>query len=219
MYIYGGGWNEEDTGAGIEAMSLGVSPRWAEFAAAQDETYDHKNHRYEIHNGLDCTGFIGWAVFNLFPGSAGYVFKSGEAARSLADCGLGSFTERAQVSSRQAGDIMSTDGHAWISLGEASDKSVVILHSTPPGVALWGTQTGSVKSEAARLAEERMAERFPAWHAKYPQTAKTSDSYLSSYDQFRWDPEILPDPDGYREMGAEALLMDLFSSMEPNRAN
>lgn len=29
MYIYGGGWNEEDTGAGIEAMTIGVSHKWA----------------------------------------------------------------------------------------------------------------------------------------------------------------------------------------------
>ena len=33
MYVYGGGWNEADTGAGIEAVTLGVSAEWAEFAA------------------------------------------------------------------------------------------------------------------------------------------------------------------------------------------
>ena len=37
MYVWGGGWNEEDTGAGAEAVTLGVSPAWAEFAAKQDE--------------------------------------------------------------------------------------------------------------------------------------------------------------------------------------
>lgn len=35
MYIWGGGWNEEDTGAGVEAVSIGVSPRWKEFADKQ----------------------------------------------------------------------------------------------------------------------------------------------------------------------------------------
>ena len=40
MYIWGGGWNEEDTGAGVEAVTLGVSSRWAEFAAGQEERSD-----------------------------------------------------------------------------------------------------------------------------------------------------------------------------------
>ena len=33
MYIWGGGWNQDDAGAGIEAVTLGVSKRWAEYAA------------------------------------------------------------------------------------------------------------------------------------------------------------------------------------------
>lgn len=31
MYVWGGGWNEEDTAAGEEARSIGESPRWQEF--------------------------------------------------------------------------------------------------------------------------------------------------------------------------------------------
>ena len=38
MYIWGGGWNQEDAGAGREAVTLGVSKRWAEYAARQTET-------------------------------------------------------------------------------------------------------------------------------------------------------------------------------------
>ena len=40
MYIWGGGWNQDDAGAGIEAVTLGVSKRWAEYAAWQTEQYD-----------------------------------------------------------------------------------------------------------------------------------------------------------------------------------
>ena len=40
MYIWGGGWNEEDTAAGVEAVTIGVSPRWAEFAKQQNDAYD-----------------------------------------------------------------------------------------------------------------------------------------------------------------------------------
>ena len=35
MYVWGGGWNEADTGAGLEARSLDVSPAWASFASKQ----------------------------------------------------------------------------------------------------------------------------------------------------------------------------------------
>ena len=31
MYVWGGGWNEEDTGAGVEAVTIGVSDHWASF--------------------------------------------------------------------------------------------------------------------------------------------------------------------------------------------
>ena len=46
MYIYGGGWNENDTGAGIEAMTLGIDPKWAEFAQKQDSSYNFKDYDY-----------------------------------------------------------------------------------------------------------------------------------------------------------------------------
>ena len=62
MYIWGGGWNEEDTAAGEEATSIGVSARWAEFAALQGATYDYNTTRYQIHDGLDCSGYVGWLV-------------------------------------------------------------------------------------------------------------------------------------------------------------
>ena len=51
MYVWGGGWNEADTGAGAEAVTLGVSPRWAEFAAKQDSSYSYENTKYQIHDG------------------------------------------------------------------------------------------------------------------------------------------------------------------------
>ena len=35
MYVWGGGWNKEDTGAGIEAVSIGLSPNWEKFTRKQ----------------------------------------------------------------------------------------------------------------------------------------------------------------------------------------
>ena len=65
MYIWGGGWNQDDAGAGIEAVTLGVSKRWAEYAAWQTEQYDFDQTRYQSHDGLDCSGYIGWLLYNV----------------------------------------------------------------------------------------------------------------------------------------------------------
>ena len=43
MYVWGGGWNEEDTGAGVEAVTIGVSDQWASFFEEQDASYDYQN--------------------------------------------------------------------------------------------------------------------------------------------------------------------------------
>lgn len=60
MYIWGGGWNQDDAGAGIEAVTLGVSKRWAEYAAWQTEQYDFDQTRYQSHDGLGmCEIFVG----------------------------------------------------------------------------------------------------------------------------------------------------------------
>jgi len=48
MYVWGGGWNKEDTGSGTEAVSIGLSPRWKEFYELQDKDYDYKNYKFCI---------------------------------------------------------------------------------------------------------------------------------------------------------------------------
>ena len=95
MYVWGGGWNEEDTGAGADACTIGVSPAWAEFAAEQEATYDYDDTRYQIHDGLDCSGYMGWLVYNLLEtedGQPGYVTKATDMAADFATRGFGEFT-------------------------------------------------------------------------------------------------------------------------------
>ena len=65
VYVWGGAWNEADTGSGDEALTIGVSPKWKAFFEEQDKDYDFEKTRFMIHNGLDCSGFLGWALFNL----------------------------------------------------------------------------------------------------------------------------------------------------------
>lgn len=213
MYVWGGGWNEEDTGAGIEARRLGVSPLWAEFAEKQNENYDYNDTRYQIHLGLDCSGYIGWLVYNLLEtcdGKEGYVTKSSDMASSLAKKGLGELTLAAQVTDWQAGDIMSMDGHVWMSLGMCEDGSVVLIHATPPGILLSGTKLADGSdSMAVQLAKKYMSDSYPKWYEKYPKTA-CGYSYLMESDRMRWSEAVLSDKQGLRNMAAQEVLKWLF---------
>ncbi len=209
MYIWGGGWNEEDTGAGPEATSLGVSPRWAEFAARQTEAYDYYDYKYQIHDGLDCSGYIGWLVYNLFEtedGQEGYVMKSSQMAENFAERGWGTYTPAEQVVDWKLGDVMSMKGHVWLCLGTCEDGSVLILHSSVTGVAVCGTKLpNGEESEAVLLATDFMSSCYPEWYAKYPNCSRSYD-YLSKSGQFRWSDEILQDEWDLRAYLAEDLL-------------
>ena len=211
MYIWGGGWNEADTAAGIEATTIGLSPNWAYFAEKQGGSYNYKNHRYQIHDGLDCSGYVGWAVYNTLEtenGRPGYVYKSTDVAWKLADRGLGEAIQN--VTTWQPGDIVSMKGHVWIALGHCADGSVLLLHSSPPGVMFSGTclPDGS-ESDASRLAEEIMRTHYPSWYTRYPDSAR-SHSYLQNTTTLRWSSEVLPDPQNLRHLSAEEAVQRLF---------
>lgn len=213
MYVWGGGWNEEDTGAGIEAVTLGVSPAWEEFASMQDETYNYQETRYQIHNGLDCSGYVGWAVYNILEtenGLEGYVLSSTKMAENYADRGWGEYIPASQMSHWQTGDIMSMKGHVWIAVGTCEDGSVLFLHSSPPGVAFCGTKTeDGGKSMAVSLAEKIMQTYYPAWYAKFPECSRPY-SYLTGSSAMRWSREVLADKEGLAGMSAEEVITVLF---------
>lgn len=214
MYIWGGGWNEEDTGAGIEAVTLGVSPHWAAFADLQDASYNYNNHRYQIHDGLDCSGYIGWAVYNTLEtenSKPGYVCPSTNMAKDFANRGLGSYIPSTDVKEWLPGDIMSMKGHVWIVVGMCDDGSVLLLHASPPGVIFSGTTLpdGS-PSEASALAEKTMETHFPNWYHRYPNCARPH-SYLTKSSAMRWNTDILSDEEGLRQMTAEEVVEMIFS--------
>ena len=213
MYVWGGGWNEADTAAGIEAVTLGVSPRWEEFASQQNASYDFNTTRYQIHDGLDCSGYVGWAMYNILEtenGKDGYVFPSTEMAWGYADRGFGEYIWVGAMKEWQAGDIMSMDGHVWISVGMCDDGSVLLLHASPPGVIFSGTklEDGS-KSEAVALAERVMSTYYPEWYAKYPDCSRPY-SYLTSSSAMRWNRETLRDDEGLTEMKVDEIIEMLY---------
>ena len=213
MYVWGGGWNEEDTGAGAEAVTLGVSPQWAIFAAGQNGDYNYKDHKYQIHDGLDCSGYVGWAVYNTLEtenGNPGYVCSSTKMAREFANRGLGTYIPSEKVTQWRPGDIMSMKGHVWIVVGMCEDGSVLLLHASPPGVIFSGTKLpdGS-DSDAVALAERIMKEHFPDWYARFPKNARPY-SYLAKSSAMRWSEDVLADPENMSDMTAEEVVALIF---------
>lgn len=217
MYVWGGGWNKADTGAGKTARTIGVSPKWKTFFKKQTSSYDYNTTKYQIENGLDCSGYIGWSIYNILntkSGNEGYVMKASDMASNFASRGWGTYTYKTGVNDYRAGDIMSMPGHVWMVLGQCKDGSVVLLHSSPPGVQISGTATrnGNRNSQAVALAKKYMKKYYPAWYKKYPDCSKGS-SYLTQSSRMRWDlsgKSIMSDPDGYRKMSAEQILRDLL---------
>lgn len=219
MYIWGGGWNKADNAAGKDALRIGLNPQWRSFAGRQRSSYDYRKYRYRHGNGLDCSGFVGWSVYNALhtkKGKAGegYVDKARNLARNYADNGWGSFCSASAVRNYRAGDIMSGPGHVYIVIGECPDGSVVLVHSSPAGVQICGTVTPSGRkgSEAVKLARKYMKKYYPSWYRRFPDCFRSA-SYLN-YHQFRWDvrgANVMEDPDHYRDKGAKEILKDLFT--------
>lgn len=217
MYIWGGGWNEEDTGSGIESVTLGLSPTWAQFAAQQSSGYDYQTTRYQIHNGLDCSGYIGWLIYNTFHtnnGEPGYVCKAANMASTLSSYGWGSYIYAGDTSDFAPGDICSMRAHVWMCLGKCSDGSVLLVHASPPGVRVCGTQmSDGSASQAVCLAEKIMSSYYPDWYQRYPDCA-VNYSYLSSSSKMRWSSGTLSDAGSYQGMSADDIAAFLFPGVQ-----
>lgn len=211
MYVWGGGWNEADTGAGPEALSIGCGENWAKFADAQDAGYNYQDYRYRIHDGLDCSGYIGWMLYNVFHTensqleSDGYVMKSTAMSETLAGYGWGELIPASGAVNRKPGDICSMPGHVWLSLGMCQDGSVLLLHSSPPGVRICGTLSEEGENtEAVALAEKWMSECYPEWYARYP-ACGVSYSYLTDSCLMRWNSDTLADAEELQALTAEEI--------------
>ena len=241
LYVYGGGWNRGDTGAGPDARAIGLSPLWGDFFRSQTASYHYKRpgpaesggffrgqNEYGCA-GLDCSGYVGWTLYNTMntaSGGAGFVTKSTDMAKALAERGWGTSSVSFRAEEFRPGDIFSMNGHVWICLGRCGDGSLVILHSAPgesrTGGKGGGPQLGAVgpsrKCEACRLAERYMSRYFPEWSRRYPAALQSYEAYTAisggASGLFHWNfsgaAGGLTDPEGYRDLGAERILADLF---------
>ena len=215
MYIWGDGWDGEDRAAGATATQIGMSPQWKRFAKMQNEAYDFEEHRFERDNGLDCSGFVGWVLYNTFEkesGLAGYVTLSTDMAESLASKGWGTLIKNPKKF--LPGDIVSMKGHVWICLGTCEDGSVLLVHSSPPGVSVCGTahDKTNANSVAVQLATEYMRNTCPEWQEKYPNRG-VSISYLEEVSLFRWNESVMLDAKKIQEQSAEEIMGILSPAM------
>ena len=214
MYVWGGAWNEADTGSGPNARILGLYEGWRTFANKQTSSYNHWDHQFEIMNGLDCSGFLAWVTYNTLEtkeGNPGYVSKSTYTGQKYKERGLGTYNTSTKYSTYRAGDVMYTKDHVYIVIGKETDGSVLLMHSSPNGPKLGGTPTpsGKIYSKAYYLARDYMKEYFPAWYAKHPKVSVPLN-YLTQYKKFKFYTSVLGDPDGYKYMSPSNILKDLF---------
>lgn len=236
LYIYGGGWNRKDTGASKEAVSLGIASCWEEFFLSQNSDYDYRcffRENMECHKtenrygdkGLDCSGYVGWCLYNVFETQndcPGYVDKACSIAGNMAGKGWGRLYRKGESCSFLPGDIFSMKDHVWICLGVCEDGSIVIVHSTGSasysggrggGVQLSGV--GEIpQCQAVETADYFMRKYCAEWSSRYPAVWKEIQSYTYICEQwgghFRWDSNVLYDPERYLEKNPWEILESLF---------
>lgn len=208
MYIYGGGWNDEQTGAGKEATTLGLSSQWKQFYQAQDSRYDYENYLYQIHDGLDCAGYVGWVLYNTLENQnnqEGYVYKAEDMTKEFEKRGLGTYSDSIQKA--KPGDIISmANAHVYIVLGKCKDGSLLIVHSSPPGVKISGTG-----KEAIALAKEIMKTYYPKWYKQYPDCKVDSTfTQADNVSLFHWNKKTIQDPNNLTKKSADQVIQTLL---------
>ncbi len=235
LYIYGGGWDWQDVGSSVQTRTIGVSDDWVRFFNAQDENYTYKEtdpktsyYPYGEYNeyyyaGLDCSGYVGWVLYNTFETEDmkdGYVTGSTGTAKKLAARGFGEWTQ--EISEMKPGEMMSMNGHIWISLGTCADGSTLILHSTPsksrteqPGGGVQISAIGkSTDCEAYKLADEYMSKYYPEWYSRYPIYLCDPDVYFTftgeNAGKFTWSEDVLQDSENIKNMTPKEVLELLF---------
>ena len=187
LYVYGGSWDWQDVNSSNQSMTIGLSQSWIDFFQSQDANYTYKNsanpsESYYPHNawnqyyyaGIDCSGYVGWSVYNLMntenstvADNKGYVMSAtkqagvfasneGWGTMDMGDVLMDETTGKPWVDEDgdgrriyeghefKPGDIFSMNGHVWISLGTCKDGSIVFMHSTPNTTNGAGVQISAI---------------------------------------------------------------------------
>lgn len=247
LYVYGGAWDWQDNASSNQAMTIGLPRSWIEFYNDQDADYNYKNedaaNSYYPFNGwnqyyyagADCSGYIGWVLYNTFETasstvteSVGYVMPAKRIGAALADRGWGTVASTIDASAFRPGDIFCMKGHVWTVIGSCQDGSIVIAHSTPTdsktgnpggGVQLSALNPASdtdTNCEAYQLAVHYMETYYPEWSSRYDAVLKPYSQYTECAEEptgrFSWnlDGDGISDPDGFSNMSADEILVALY---------
>lgn len=204
LYIWGGGWGGTDTSI------IGYQSSWKSFFNEhKGEDYDYNGYRFNYGKGLDCSGFAAWTLYNTLytkDKQAELVTQSTTVASSYAKKGWATLSTDPSNATFRPGDVVSMNGHVWISLGQFSDGSILLVHSSPKGVQISGTS-----GKAGEYAKYYMKKYFPEW----PYEARTvGSSYFNYAGKARWKVSgkgaIMSDPDGIQKMSAAKVMETLF---------
>ncbi len=220
LYVYGGGWNWQDDGASLQATTIGLPQSWVKFFQNQNTAYHYNSYfphggwNQYYYAGADCSGYLGWTIYNTLhtvSGEEGYVGPSGKMAADLARRGLGKLVTGPLL----PGDILSMQGHVYLSLGTCPDGSVVILHSTPNTTGGAGVQLSALgynrECQAWQLANFYMNQYFPQWAERYgDQVLCLSPAAYAPTGHFRFT--LLEDPEGLQNTTPEQVLTVLFGA-------
>ena len=223
LYVFGGGWDFQDVGTSYEGRTIGISKNWVKFFDDQNTSYtyrddEHYNNTYYpfgeynlyYYAGLDCSGFVGWSIYNnIYKDSLshpGFVTNAKKIANNLEkeNYGIWMHTVNGSTYSNpnytllanelKVGDILSTSGHVMIVLGKCNDGSFIILHSTPSksksgkpggGVQMSAVNTkesGSTNCEAYKLCDEFMKKYFKKWSERYNVVVTATETVFNFKD-------------------------------------
>lgn len=208
LYIWGGGWGGMGTDTESDSSKIGYLSSWGSFFKAHAQAgYDYTQYRYAYGNGLDCSGYLAWVVYNTLytkDNLTNMVMYSGDIAPTYISKGWA----YQDSSVYRPGDVVSMSGHVWLCLGTCSDGTVMLIHSSPKGCQISGTS-----GKAAELADKYMKKYFSYW----PYSAKTiSSSYFDYTGKATWYTNgrgVLTDPDGLQFKSAEDLMKFLLGSV------
>ena len=97
LYVWGGGWND--------STRKGVSPTWKQWYDKQSSSYDYNNYRdlstANRAKGLDCSGFVGWAAYQVMQTKSGvgsgYTVVSGDVGSYYKSLWLGKHSDTVQL--------------------------------------------------------------------------------------------------------------------------
>ena len=220
LYIWGGGWSDGGDGHTRDAMIVGMPSTWATFFKQHSKPdYDYSQYRYNYGKGLDCSGFAGWTLYNTLykKDNMGWtVYQSSTVADKYVEKGWADPKYCVSNPTKfYPGDVVSMDGHVWISLGQCADGSILLVHSSPKGVQISGTavpSTGAGNSQAYRLAKTYMKKYFPEWPYAVRSVGAGYYKNLKGVAHWKVSGGLMTDPEGIQKMSANQVMKMLLGN-------